>query len=343
VKRVESYFTEIKSMGKIPEPALLQKEIKKMVKSDVPSFFNLLLRFIEENSNTWSLSSYKKMKTFYSQLKNFSLERKEPVLPGTINQSFSEELVKYYRQKGLADSSIKKNLDLLKWFMNWCLKRNLIFNRDYEHIRFSPGKSISTHEDIYMKWEEISRFYCIDGLSRKEEWSRDLFCFIAFTGIRFSKLGLLKRVFVSGGYIFTNQEQGQKIILNRFSGEICKKYENRYYRNNTLFPAMSLITFHKHLKSAASKAGLNRVIYNKPGDSAPDTLYKLVSARTAINTYYANVVRLDIPDGYALISRLKTSKSRIIASSGSAMFAIEKHLTTSDQLYESIRSSGSRP
>jgi riboflavin biosynthesis pyrimidine reductase len=110
-----------------------------------------------------------------------------------------------------------------------------------------------------------------------------------------------------------------------------------------LFPGLTLITFHKHLKKAASMSGMNRPVTWNPSMSAPEALNKLISAQTAINTYYANTVRLDNPEIIKTLSKGNSSKSRIIALSGSLKLAEEKQITTTDRLYESFRNSGARP
>jgi integrase len=339
-KRVEDYFIEFKASGRTPDEARFKIAMKKLVKSEVPLFFVLLLRFIDENNCNWSATTYKKMKTFYSQLKDFSSSTGDALLLGMVNQQFSEKLIEYYREKGLRDVSIKKNLDLLRWFMNWCHKKELIFNRDYEQIRFIPEKTEDVHRDYFLKWSELCNFYSFTDLAKKEEWCRDIFCFIAFTGIRFSQIGKIKKDSIKGRYVILGETANKRIFLNRFSEELCKKYENKYYRNNAFFPIVSLITFHKHLKSAALKAKLNRSIYVPASAEKTDFrfLHSLISAQTAINTYFANSVYLDIPERIGPSSN--NSRSRIAMLSGSMKLAEEKQLSTSDRLYESIRSSG---
>jgi hypothetical protein len=339
--RVDRYFSLAIEAGKTPDPEEFKSAMKKMVKSEVPFFFDLLLRFIDENNENWSLSTFKKMKTFYSQLKDFAGSLEVILLPGMVNQVMAEKLVIFYMKKGLKDSSIKKNLDLLKWFMNWCSRKELIFNMDYQNIRFSPLKIEEHSFDIYLKWEEIINFYLFQGLTKKEEWCRDIFCFIAFTGIRFSKLNFYTKACIKEGYIQLADNEKEKVLLNRFSVELCKKYENRFYRNNTFFPAVSLITFHSHLRSAAQKAGLTRTIVTsaKISDSFP--LHAVISAKSAINTFFAISTRLDIP---GLQSKSgNSSRSRIIAHSGAIKLAEEKQVATTDKLYESITGCGHRP
>jgi integrase len=336
--RVETRFREILETGINPDPQNFKREMKKMVKSEIPSFFNLLLRFIEESSPKWNTSTYKKMRTFYSHLKDFSSQRNGIMNAGAVNQLLADELIEFYRRKGSKDTSIKNNLGLLRWFMNWCLAKNLIFNRDFEQIRFSPDKNLARHNEVFLKWDELTSLYSCGGLVKKEEWCRDIFCFIAFTGLRFSKLSKLRKESVNGRYLIPGDDQGRNILLNRFSAELCKKYENKYYRNNTMFPPISLITFHKHLHSAARKACLSRMLFASPSDQEPQPLYKLTSAQTAINTYFAHGVRLDVPDLKA--NSGQSTKSRIVAVSGALKLAEEKQILTTDKLYESIRNSG---
>jgi len=338
--RVRDYYREYESSGITPDEKLFKAELKKMVKSEVPDFFRLLLRFIEENSRIWSLSTYKKMRTFYNQLRDFSLSEKEILNAGKVNQDFADRLVEFYRSRKLRNTSIKKNLDLLRWFMNWCLNKELVFNRDFEKIRFSPGKNTSEISDVFLSWDELKMIYNCSLLSKKEEWCRDIFCFIAFTGIRFSETGKLFKSSLADARIQLGGDPGIKIRLSRFALEICKKYENKYYRNNSLFPQVSLMTFHKHLRKAAQKSGLNRLVYKESFEQSADSLYDLVSAKIAINTFYAHGFKLDNAAGILSMGKALNAKSRILSRPGILKLAEEKQLNTSEKLYESFRNTG---
>jgi hypothetical protein len=182
--------------------------------------------------------------------------------------------------------------------------------------------------------------YNAEGLSKKQEWCRDIFCFIAFTGIRFSGISKLRKDNLNGSFIINGLVSSQKILLNRFSMEICRKYERKYYKNNTLFPAITLITFQKHLEAAGLKSGLNRLVYHASNDSKPTPLHELLTARTAINTCFANALKLDNSLMLTNPVSANSSKSRILALSGALKLAEEKQILTSDKLYESIRSAG---
>lgn len=339
--RIQKLFSEFLMVNGHPDATLLRKEFKRIVKLNTYDFFELLLLFFEENSKTWSLSTYKKMKTFYTQLKEFSTGQTEILTPVMINQVFADKLVEYYRRKGLKDSTISKNLDLLKWFMNWGVRRRYIINRDYETIHFTIENKKEQYNDYYLQWDELTRFLVCNELNRKEEWCRDIFCFIAFTGVRFSKLGQLKKENVSERYLQFSKAKNGKVLLNSFSSGICKKYENRFYRNNSLFPPLTLITFLKYLKSGAKKTGMKRILYPSKTDFFPVPLYQIICAQTAINSFFAHAERMDISKESVKTSNSAYSRIRIL--SGAAKFAEEKHLSTSEHLYESIRNTGISP
>ena len=342
-ERISRHYSILLSDGVIPEAADFQNQIRFMVKSSVPSFFGLMLRFMEESNSKWSQSTFKKMKTFYSQLQKFSKEKNELLNPGKIDQNFADKLINYYREKGLMDSSIKKNLDLLKWFLNWCMNRKLIYSRDYEHIRFFPKKNNISFNEVFLEWQELISFFNAEGLSKKEMWSRDIFCFICFSGIRFSKISSITKAQINKSHVLYDEHTERKVLLNRFSSEICKRYQNRFYRNDALFPAMSLISFNKYLRSAAEKSGLNRMTFLKESFSEIRPLYQQISARIAMNTHYSVAVKLDNSGVLFKQVNKDTVKSRIFMLSGAEQMAEEKQLNTSDMLYESIRNSGMRP
>jgi len=335
--RIISSFREMESEGVLPEPAKFHKIIKKMMKCEAPSLTGLLLRFIGENNKSWSISTYKKIKTFYTQMKEYTNKWEVIVTPGMVNQDFADNLVRFYREKGLQDSSIKKNLELLKWLMNWCLHNDLIINRDYQDIRFKPHTT-AAYNDVYLSWNDLVQFYSFNDLTKREEWCRDIFCFICFTGLRFSKLDKLLKTHLNGRQILISEGPDSSIMLNRFAFEICRKYENRYYRKNTLFPDMSIITFNKHLKSAALKSGLNSRVYTTTSTFFSKPVHKLISAKIAINTFYAHLAKMGGYPDLTRVKRVNSPKTRILSASGAFNLAEQKQISETDQLFVSIMS-----
>lgn len=334
-RRVSLYLNEQFERNSLPDTSVLQTEIKKMLKTEVYSFFGLMLDFIETNHSHWKPATFKKMKSFYGQLKKYSVSKEGIMMPSSVNQDFADGLIEFYRRRNLQNSSIKKNIDLLKWFMNSCLKKGLIYNRDFQSINFSPSLPSSAPVDIFLKWDELLALYKHGGLSKKEVWARDIFCFIVFSGIRFSSIASLKKDYLNGNNLKLGKDNNHAVSLNKFALEICNKYENKYYKNNSIFPPLSLISFHKYLRMASKKAGHNRVLRLGDGESKAISLCDVISAKVAINTHYSMSVRLGIrPENYPLNGA--SAKQRILQLPGQIKQAEENQFQLSEKLYESI-------
>ena len=74
-----------------------------------------------------------------------------------------------------------------------------------------------------------------------------------------------------------------------------KQIQNKYYRNNTAFPSISLITMNKYLRELGKMAGLNRevTLSREGGQRVP--LYSCLTAGIAVNTFIVNAIELQIP------------------------------------------------
>lgn len=320
--RVGEFAGSLLEQGSVLNRKEIRGEIRKLVKTDNPPFFSMLIEIIERNQPEWKSSTYRKMKSFYNGLREFSSGGYGEILTSRINASFSVQLVEFYRKKGLKDTSIKKNLDLLKWTMRMGVKQGMAMNRDFTEIRFTPERATQVSDPVCLNWSELITLYKTTGLDKKEEWCRDIFCFIAFTGIRFSDIHVLMKESVQGNNIRTGNEGNTKVLLNRFAEAICNRYANRYYRSNTLFPLISLITFNKYIKLVAQKSGLKRVT-----GSGGKLLQNEISARSAISTFRFHSVRL----GLTRLGDKELNKDPL-----SRRLAAEKYLEESARLYESV-------
>jgi integrase len=133
--------------------------------------------------------------------------------------------------------------------------------------------------------------------NRRMERVRDLFCFMCFAGLRFSELQRLqKEDLKEGGIVVRGQLGGVRVIpMNTYALQICQKYENKYYLNNTAFPSMSIITMNKYLRLMGKDLGLNRMIYTAIAGEEGLPLYRRLTAGTAVNTFIKNAIEMEVP------------------------------------------------
>jgi len=134
-------------------------------------------------------------------------------------------------------------------------------------------------------------------INRRMERVRDLFCFMCFSGLRFTELQALKKEDVGGDEIIVRKKKRdvRRLPFNKYAREIHQAYENKYYLNDTAFPSISAITMNKYLRMIGEGIGLTREVITAPGDEVKVPFYKRLTAGIAVNTFIANALELEVP------------------------------------------------
>jgi len=132
--------------------------------------------------------------------------------------------------------------------------------------------------------------------NRRIERVRDIFCFMCFSGVRFSELQALKKEDVVEEEIIVRKNSGKlrRLPLNKYSRGIYQAYTNKYYLNNKAFPPISIITMNKYLRLIGKKVGLNREILGNSAEDIKLPLYERLTAGIAVNTFIANALELKV-------------------------------------------------
>ena len=146
-------------------------------------------------------------------------------------------------------------------------------------------------------------FFHFEFPKEKEHLSkaRDMFCFMAFTSLRYSDLAALKPVNLVDGYLdFCTEKTDDKlhIALNEHAMKIIEKYS--WYKGDTIFPVPSNQKLNDYLKEAAKLAGLDREIsqvYFKGNTRHEDTykFWEQISCHDARRTFVCCSLALGIP------------------------------------------------
>lgn len=130
---------------------------------------------------------------------------------------------------------------------------------------------------------------------------RHMFCFMAFTSLRYSDLAALKPSnLIDGCLDFCTEKTDDKlhIVLNEHAMKILDKYV--WYKGETLFSVPSNQKLNDYLKEAAKMAGLNRKItqvYFKGSIRYEDTyeFWEQISCHDARRTFVCCSLALGIP------------------------------------------------
>jgi site-specific recombinase XerD len=80
--------------------------------------------FIDENHNKWSIHTLRKIRTNYHHLRKFAETEQIEIEFSRIDRNFLEQYIRFLRIKyNHSNNTISKNLDVLKWFLNWATTR----------------------------------------------------------------------------------------------------------------------------------------------------------------------------------------------------------------------------
>lgn len=261
-------------------------------------FFEVFFLFMEWGMAYWSTASYRKVRTIYRHLREFEDATGYAISFGSMGGEFIERFQSFYREKGNNPTTTRKAINIVVWFLNWATEKGFNVNVEYKKFYKSMEKAQgSPLRPVFLKWDELTRIRDLECSSKRKERVKDLFCFMCFTGLRFSELQNLKKEDLLNDEIIIRKKNGKlrKVHMNAPARELHDRYKNKYYLNNTAFPSMSVITMNKYLKILALEAGLIRSVSDGKNPEQPLPLHKLISAGMGVNTFLANAIRLKIP------------------------------------------------
>lgn len=278
-------------LGRIKQETVNEDKVKTL--KDIFSEF-LLLRPQEGN---WGDKIHEKYDQMWTQLSscdpNITLE--------TLDQLKVQELVGWYIKNDYCNRTIQKQIRILKSFLRWASRHGYTINSGV--LEFKLRLKVIPRTVTFLKYKELMHFFHYEFPKEKEYLSkaRDMFCFMAFTSLRYSDLAALKPVnLVDGCLDFCTEKTDDKlhIALNEHAQQIIEKYS--WYKGDTIFPVPSNQKLNDYLKEAAKLAGLDREIsqvYFKGNTRHEDTykFWEQISCHDARRTFVCCSLALGIP------------------------------------------------
>lgn len=278
-------------LGRIKQETVNEDKVKTL--KDIFSEF-LLLRPQEGN---WGDKINEKYDQMWTQLSscdpNITLE--------TLDQLKVQELVGWYIKNDYCNRTIQKQIRILKSFLRWVSRHGYTINSGV--LEFKLRLKVIPRTVTFLKYKELMHFFHYEFPKEKEYLSkaRDMFCFMAFTSLRYSDLAVLKPVnLVDGCLDFCTEKTDDKlhIALNEHAQQIIEKYS--WYKGDTIFPVPSNQKLNDYLKEAAKLAGLDREIsqvYFKGNTRHEDTykFWEQISCHDARRTFVCCSLALGIP------------------------------------------------
>lgn len=241
-------------------------------KSAPRSIFTDFDEFVKDGTTRmqWSDATVRRWKTFKEHLERFVAWRKmmdgEPARLSYIDLN-EETLMAFVQflsvECGFRNSTVAKEVNLLKWFLRWADQKGFIKVRDYEEFR--PKMKSVRSTIVFLTTEELDRLYKLKiptEVSQHAQMSltRDIFCFCCFTSLRFSDAARLKASNIQGKrLIITTQKTNDSIAidLNQFAREILERYAPVAGLNATIFPHIAMSTVNIHIKTLGNMCGID--------------------------------------------------------------------------------------
>ncbi|MCF8378095.1 MAG: site-specific integrase [Bacteroidales bacterium] len=250
---------------------------------------NAFILFMENKSNSWSNSTYLKFKTLYKKISEYESSHAIYLSLEAADKSFMTDFCKHLMDEGMQISTTETYMNNIKAVLTYAVKKKWMISKDY--LNYKPKKSVAepNHENLirYLNFQELIELNSLELESRKLQQCRDIFCFMAFTGIRFSEIKYLKVNDLADNSIHIKSKRSRVLPLNKFALAILQKYKNKYYRNNSLLPVYSEITMNKYLAIIFSGTGFTTSFTYMNSE-------RKITISAAYNSFMANAVHLGI-------------------------------------------------
>ena len=268
----------------------------------------------------WSLSTIKKYNTFRNHLQSFA--------PKTRFAEWDKDMINKFivfegRKLKMMESSVQKDIKMLKWFLKRAMEVGAKVPPDF--LNFRHKFKLIEKEVVFLNWDELIKLYnfdvpeedshvCLKDISGRNYKktvrnrsslvkTRDLFCFCAFTGLRYSDMATLKRTDITSDFINVITEKTDctlKVPLNAYSRSILQKYEDDIYPGNLALPVITNQKMNEYLKDLCEICGFNTPIkYSYYKDHIRyDEVYpkwQLLGTHGARRTFICVALELGIP------------------------------------------------
>lgn len=245
------------------------------------SFFEPWDSFIRDGklNHKWALNTQKKWGTLFKHIQKFN--------PRISLDDFDKETLDEYvrfdaTELQMLDVSITKELSLLRWYLRWCVdhgltsvetfskyrarlkdtKKPVIFLTRDELIKLYNYKIPKNGTEVVLHDINGNEYTTVVSEKQSLDKVRDLFCFCAFTSLRYSDLAQLQRTHIIDGKIqITTIKTDDAVVIpvNEYAQSILDKYSAFDYDGLAL-PVISNQKMNQYLKAICELCEFNEPV-----------------------------------------------------------------------------------
>ena len=296
--RIATLFSECDLSGTAPTKTEVMAAIKgrETAPKALTPITAHMERFIavEGRRNDWTEGTVKKWRTLVRNITGYNAS----LSLADLNEATVAGLVAYLERIGHRNSTIKKELALLRWFVNWCVREHLCEELPPSLLRPKVKSADSAKQVIYLEWSEVLRLQDLD-LGSGHALVRDIFVFQCATGLRWSDAVKLRRddIYNDAIHIVTAKTSDSLTIeLNATSRAILA----RYNASGKVFPPISGQKANQYLKDLCRWAEIDtpiNIVYYRGARriEEPHPKWELVTTHCGRRTFVVRALRLGIP------------------------------------------------
>ena len=336
--QMETAFKFYEAMDVIPKPSQIQKKYEERIKgvipkrpepekkkreqkSKEPDFFTVFDEFTRKcgEKNAWTIATFEKMSAIRADLHNFGpkvklseldedaltrfvgyLRDEKKVFPAKKKKDAGEDEEEKAVQVGLNNTTIKKKLEYLTWFLRWARDVGHPVNPAFK--TFKPTLKQTQKPIIYLTKDELQRVKNLDLSGSKLEPVRDIFLFCCFSSLRHSDADNLRHSDIKGDHMdVTTIKTGDSVSieLNDITKAILEKYKDISFYGDRALPSFTNQAMNRGLKELCKLAEINdpvRITTYK-GNVRHDDVYpkwELVGTHTGRRTFIVQALSMGI-------------------------------------------------
>ena len=278
-ERIDEFCEEIRRVfavyelnNSVPTPSdlktMVNKElgrIEEVTENEKPkrvSLKDLLDRFLKEEGNAKNWDDDCKEK--YTQAYQHITAAVPSVTPYNISLDCMYKLRDWYVKNGYKNRTINKQYVMLKCFLKWINQQNG-FSIPEEVLTFRTNLKVMNRTVTFMYYDELLKFSAFKFNKDEERLSkaRDLWCFMAYTSLRYSDLANLKTGHINDDRIeMMAQKTGERLSIPLTDGaiNILNMYKGKETDDGHVFVVPSNQKLNDAIKDAAKAAGVDRII-----------------------------------------------------------------------------------
>ena len=292
------------------------------VADESPSIIKYFDQFVREESrlNQWTVGTMQCWNAFRSHL----LAQGRNLKFSDFSEEGIQKFVTYLRSKRkMEEKTVQKHYSNLRWFLNWCIRKG--YCQESEISKYRPKFKVLEKPVIFLTREELEKLYFFEipkngtkvelinlkgekyekvvNNSSSLEKTRDLFCFCAFTSLRYSDMAALKKTDRVGNTLYvTSQKTNDKLVieLNEYSAAILDKYKDTEFPDGLALPVISNQKENDYIKDLGQLCEFNDPITRtsyKAGQRVEETQMKweLLGTHAARRTFICYALGVGIP------------------------------------------------